>query len=110
MGDRYGVVFDDTPDRVLGVWKDYVRRVGGHPDSLLPNWMPVVDLEGDTYYWNTKTEKTQWERPAADSPAADGSGEPKVPGVENNDGVPLPEDETHQDQDAQNTQPTSLQS
>merc|ERR1711964_303372 len=34
------------------------------PIEMLPEkWPAVQDLQGRTYYWNTESNKTQWERP-----------------------------------------------
>ena len=33
--------------------------------KLLPNWEMIEDDEGDTYFWNSVTNETQWEEPLA---------------------------------------------
>ena len=36
-------------------------------DKLLPDWQAVLDGSGNTYYWNTKTNETKWEKPLDNS-------------------------------------------
>lgn len=35
---------------------------------LPEGWSSTIDAQGRTYYWHTKTKKTQWDRPTADTP------------------------------------------
>jgi len=35
-------------------------------ENLPPDWEPVSSAEGDIYFWNTKTDETQWEYPKSE--------------------------------------------
>ncbi len=36
--------------------------------ELPEGWASTVDPQGRTYYWHKRTQKTQWERPTAETP------------------------------------------
>ena len=42
--------------------------LGEDESSLLPPWEAVQDDSGQTYYWNTVTDETSWERPVQAPP------------------------------------------
>lgn len=37
-------------------------------EELPPGWAVARDASGKPYYWHKKTQKTQWEKPTADTP------------------------------------------
>eukprot|EP00954_Amorphochlora_amoebiformis_P024735 1368370-Amorphochlora_amoeboformis.AAC.1 len=39
----------------------HTRQVAAKPKS---NWEVVTDESGDTYYYNTVTQQSQWDKPA----------------------------------------------
>ena len=43
--------------------RDFIRDSGG--DDAAECWEEVRSATGDVYYWNTRTDKVQWDRPAA---------------------------------------------
>lgn len=87
-GSRWGVGGDGRPGGPGGWdgWRvcRWVRRAGRHSPPVchrralasqpLPaGWILETDADGYSYYVNTLTEETQWERPTAPAVGADGT-------------------------------------
>ncbi len=50
-----------------GYVADTWLHAAGDADALPEGWAAAQDGQGRTYYWHKRTQKTQWDRPTADT-------------------------------------------